>query len=155
MHKQRVYLETTMFNYYVDEAKDAHPATVAFFEAIGRGEFEGYTSTITYRELSIASEPKRAKMLELIGKYHITMLEESDDSIKLADIYIKNGVIPATKLLDARHIAIATVNAIDIILSYNFKHINKLKTKTMIPAINQISGYRNIIIAQSEELIDL
>ena len=155
MRKQRVYLETTMFNYYIDQTKDAHPATLAFFEALGRGEFDGYTSTITYRELTAAPDPKRAKMLELIGKYHIAMLEESDESIKLADIYIKNGVIPAAKPLDARHIAIATVNAIDIILSYNFKHINKLKTKTMIPAINQIEGYRNITIAQSEELIDL
>jgi predicted nucleic acid-binding protein len=155
MRKQRVYLETTMFNYYYDKMKDAHPATVAFFEAIGRGDFDGYTSAITYRELTAALEPKRSKMLELIGKYHITMLEESAESITLADIYIKNGVIPAKKRLDARHIAIATVNAIDIILSYNFKHINKLKTKTMIPAINQIAGYRNITIAQSEEVIDL
>ena len=155
MRKQRVYLETTMFNYYFDERRDAHPAVVAFFEAIGRGEFDGYTSAITYRELIAAPEPKRTKMLELINKYHITLLEESDGSIKLADVYIKNGVIPEKKQLDARHIAIATVNAIDMILSYNFKHINKLKTKTMIPAINQIEGYRTIIIAQSEEVIDL
>jgi predicted nucleic acid-binding protein len=136
MRKQRVYLETTMFNYYLDQTKDAHPATLALFEALGRGEFDGYTSVITYRELTAAPEPKRTKMLELIGTYHITVLAESDDSIKLAETYIKNGVIPAKKGLDARHIALATVNAIDIILSYNFKHINKLKTKTMIPAIN-------------------
>jgi predicted nucleic acid-binding protein len=155
MRKQRIYLEPTMFNYYFDQMKDAHPATRAFFEALGSGEFDGYTSVITYHELTAAPEPKRTKMLELIGKYHITVLAESDDSIKLADMYIKNGVIPAKKVLDARHIAIATVNAIDVILSYNFKHINKLKTKTMIPAINRIEGYQNITIAQSEELIDI
>jgi hypothetical protein len=40
MRKQRVYLETTVFNYYLDQAKDAHPATLAFFEALGRGEFD-------------------------------------------------------------------------------------------------------------------
>ena len=92
------------------------------------------------KALCVNNEPKRTKMLELIGKYHITMLEESDNSIKLVDIYIKNGVIPANKLLDARHIAIALANTIDILLSYNCKHINKLKTKTMIPALNQIGG---------------
>jgi hypothetical protein len=76
-------------------------------------------------------------------------------SIKLAQTYISKGVIPAKKGLDARHIAVAAVNAIDIILSYNFKHINKLKTKAMIPAINLTEGYQSITIAQSEELIDL
>jgi predicted nucleic acid-binding protein len=155
MRKQRVYLETTMFNYYLDEARDAHPATLVLFEALGRGEFDGYTSVITYRELSAAQEPKRARMLELISKYRITVLAESEESIKLAQTYISKGVIPAKKGLDARHIAVATVNAIDIILSYNFKHINKLKTKALIPAINLTEGYQTITIAQSEELIDL
>jgi hypothetical protein len=43
---------------------------------------------------------------------------------------------------------IATVHDIGIILSYNFKHINKLKTKTMVPAINQNEGYLPVIITQ-------
>jgi len=41
-----------------------------------------------------------------------------------------------------------------MILSFNFKHINKLKTKTLIPAINQLLGYRALCIAQPEEVID-
>jgi hypothetical protein len=41
-----------------------------------------------------------------------------------------------------------------MILSYNFKHINKLKTEALIPAVNLMSGYRDIIIAQPEEVID-
>jgi hypothetical protein len=41
-----------------------------------------------------------------------------------------------------------------MILSFNFKHINKLKTKTLIPAVNQLFGYRTICIAQPEEVID-
>jgi len=49
---------------------------------------------------------------------------------------------------------ILTVNEMDIILTFNFKHINKLKTKTLIPAINLILGYKNIIIAQPEEVIE-
>jgi predicted nucleic acid-binding protein len=155
MRKQSVYLETTVFNYYFDETKDAHRTTVAFFEAIGRGEFDGYTSAITYKELNAAPEPKRTKMLELIEKYHITVLEESDEAIKLAGVYIQNGVVPAKKLVDARHIALASVHNMDMILSFNFKHINKLKTKTAIPFINQLEGYKGIVITQPQEVIDL
>ena len=37
---------------------------------------------------------------------------------------------------------------------YNFRHINKLKTKTLVPATNLLAGYRSIVIANPEEVID-
>ena len=154
MRKQKVYLETTIFNYYFDETKNAQPVTVAFFEAIGSGQFEGYTSVYAYGELDNAPEPQRSNMLHLIEKYHITVLDTSSEVIQLAEKYMMNNIIPKKKRVDALHIAIASVNELDIILSYNFKHINKLKTKTLIPATNQVSGYRDIVIAQPEEVID-
>ena len=67
---------------------------------------------------------------------------------------VPNGIIPEKKNIDAQHIAIATVNDIDIIFSYNFKHINKLKTKNMVPGINLNEGYRPVIITQPKEVID-
>jgi len=154
MRKQKVYLETTMFNYYFDRTRNAQPATVAFFEAIGKGEFEGYTSVYTYDELDKAPEPQRTNLLNLIEKYRILVLDSSDEADLLAEKYIANNIIPKKKNIDALHIAIASVNELDIILSFNFKHINKLKTKTLIPAINVTLGYREISIAQPEEVID-
>ena len=40
MRKQKIYLETTMFNYYFDKTKNAQPSTIAFFEAIGMEQFD-------------------------------------------------------------------------------------------------------------------
>jgi len=154
MRRQKVYLETTVFNYYFDETRNAQPATVSFFEAVGFGQFEGYTSVYTFNELEKAPEPQRSNMLHLLEKYSITILDTSDEIDELAGKYITNNIIPQKKNIDALHIAIASVNELDIILSFNFKHINKLKTKTLIPAINRMSGYRDIIIAQPEEVID-
>ena len=154
MYRQKVYLETTMFNYYFDESKNAQPATVAFFEAIGSGQFEGYTSVYAYNELNNAPDPIRSNMLNLIEKYSIKVLDASDEVDKLAKSYITNNILPRKKNIDALHIAIASVNELDIIMSFNFKHINRLKTKTMIPPTNFVSGYREIIIAQPEEVID-
>jgi predicted nucleic acid-binding protein len=154
MRKQKVYLETTMFNYYFDKTKNAQPATVAFFEAIGSGQFEGYTSVYAYEELDKAPDPQRTNMLNLIEKYRILVLDTSDEIIHLAETYMKKNIIPEKKRVDALHIAIASVNELDMILSFNFKHINKLRTKTQIPTANQMSGYRNITIAQPEEVID-
>ena len=154
MRKQKVYLETTMFNYYFDKTKNAQPAAVAFFEAIGSGQFDGYTSVYAYNELEKSPEPQRTNMLSLIEKYRITVLYASDEADQLAEKYMANNIIPSKKIMDALHIAIASVNEVDIILSFNFKHINKLKTKTLVPATNLVSGYRGIIIAQPEEVID-
>jgi predicted nucleic acid-binding protein len=153
MHKPKVYLETTMFNYFVDETKEDNPVTVAFFETIRLGQYDGYTSTYAVEEMENAAEPKRTDMLALIDKYKITVLDASEEADRLAGIYIKNGIIPEKKNIDALHIAIATVHDIGIILSYNFKHINKLKTKTMVPAINQSEGYLPVIITQPKEVI--
>jgi len=154
MDKQKVYLETTMFNYFFNKTKEAQPAAIAFFEAIGSGQFEGFTSTYTYDELDKAPEPRRTNMLNLIEKYRITVLDTSDEIIRLAENYIANNIIPKRKIMDALHIAIASVNGMDMVLTFNFKHINKLKTKTLVPAVNLLMGYRGLIIAQPEEVID-
>ena len=154
MHRPKVYLETTLFNYFVDESKEDHLVTIAFFESIASNQFDGYTSAYTIAELENALEPKRSKMLALIEKYNITVLEASTEADQLASLYIYNGIIPEKKNIDAQHIAIATVNDIGMILSYNFKHINKLKTKNMVPAINQNKGYISVIITQPKEVID-
>ena len=154
MRRQKVYLETTVFNYYFDKTKNGQPYTIAFFEATGSGQFDSYTSVYSYNELDKAQEPQRTNMLNLIKKYQVTVLDTSDEVIQLAEKYIANNIIPLKKRIDALHIAIASVNEMDIILSYNFKHINKLKTKTLIPATNLVAGYRDILIAQPEEVID-
>jgi predicted nucleic acid-binding protein len=153
MHKQKVYLETTMFNYFVEETKEDNPITVAFFEAIRHGQYDGYTSTYAIEEMENATEPKRSNMLALIDKYQINVLDASEEADRLASVYIQNGIIPEKKNLDAQHIAIATIHDIGIILSYNFRHINKLRTKTMVPAINQSEGYLPVIITQPKEVI--
>jgi len=59
-------------------------------------------------------------MFALIGKYYINALDDSDEAQNLADIYIKEGVIPANKRLDSLHISVATVNDLDYMFSYNF-----------------------------------
>jgi hypothetical protein len=51
MRKIKAYLETTLFNYYFDEDRDAHNDTVTFFEECKKGKFEPYTSLYAINEL--------------------------------------------------------------------------------------------------------
>ena len=64
--KLRLYLETTVFNYYFDTDRDGHEDVVRLFEAIGAGRYEGYASWYVTDELREAPEPKRSAMLSLI-----------------------------------------------------------------------------------------
>ena len=67
MRKPKIYIETTVFNHYFDTDREAHAATIALFGEIKAGKYDAYTSVYVTDELVMASEPKRSKMLSLIG----------------------------------------------------------------------------------------
>ena len=154
IEKLRLYLESTMFNYYFDAARDGHAYTVRLFEAIGTGKYDGYTSEYAVYELLDSSEPKRTNMLRLIEKYGIIGLNISEESDRMADLCVQNKIIPRKYKLDAAHIAIASIHGLDCVLSFNFQHINKLKTKRMTESINLSEGYKGIIICTPMEVLD-
>jgi hypothetical protein len=149
----RLYLETTMFNYYFDEERDGHADTVKLFEAIGKGEYRAYTSGYSVIELEDAPEPKRSRMLSLIDKYHITVLGITGESRRIADLYIAEKIIPSRFRNDGARIAIASINGLDCVLSYNFQHINKLKTKILTERVNRTEGYNGIVICTAKEVL--
>ena len=155
MRVPKIYLETTMFNYYFDTERDAHADTVKLFNEIRTGKYEAYTSVYVIDELEDTKDAnKRSNMLNLIKEYDITVLTSTDEAQYIADIYVKEGVIPATKRYDALHIAVSTVNNIDYIFSFNFKHINRIKTKSMTSIINLKEGFKPITIAVPAEVIE-
>ena len=154
MRVPKIYLETTVFNYYFDTDRDAHTDTVKLFDEIKAGKYEVFTSIYVMDELAKAGEPKRSNMLELIEKYDIIVVPADEETEKLADIYISEKVIPTSKQLDSLHIACASVNDVDYIFSFNFRHINRIKTKEMTSIINIREGYKPVKITVPAEVIE-
>ena len=155
MRKQKIYLETTVFNFYFETDKDmAHADTVRLFEEISAGKYEAFTSAYVIDELKRAEEPKRGKMLKLIEMYDMTMLAPDDEAVRMADLYVAEGVIPHKYRTDGLHIALATVNELDMIISLNFRHIVKRKTAKMTEYINNLNGYRTIEIYSPMEVVE-
>ena len=152
--KLRLYLETTLFNYYFDVDREGHEDTIRLFEAIGDGEYEGYASIHVTNELKRTQEPKRSRMLALIEKYGIQLLKDEARVAILANLYIENEVIPATCRLDALHISMASVHNLDCVVSYNFRHINRAKTKIQTAHANREAGYNAVVICTSKEVLD-
>ena len=143
--KLRLYIETTTFNWYFDERPE-HEDVVRLFEAVKAGKFIGCTSQYVTDELKKAEEPKRTKMLSLIDEYGIIELASKPKIIALAEEYIKAGAVPQTQSFDSLHIAFASVHGLNAIVSYNFNHINRNKTKVLIPLINAKQGVKEMLM---------
>jgi hypothetical protein len=154
MRRQKVYFETTLFNYYFDVERDAHADTVRLFEDVAAGKYEAYTSDYVVRELEISASEKRDKMLALIERYGITVLGLDPEAEQLADSYVEHGIIPDKYRTDGIHIAITAVNDLDMIISMNFRHIVKRKTKFGTANINALNGYRAVEICNPMEIDD-
>ncbi|MCL2112169.1 MAG: hypothetical protein FWH32_08030 [Clostridiales bacterium] len=154
MRTPQIYLETTLFNYYFDTDRDAHADTVKLFDEIKAGKYEAFTSAYVLRELRDAPTEKRDKMLALIDEYGITTVELSAEAEGLADEYVKQAIIPEKYKTDGLHIAIATINGLDMIISLNFRHIVKKKTMVGTEYINTAHGYRKIDIFSPMEVVD-
>jgi N12 class adenine-specific DNA methylase len=105
-------------------------------------------------ELRAAQQPKRNQMLALITEFAIVVLPDDEESQRLAGLYVAEGIIPQKYATDALHIASTTVNDLDYIVSYNFKHIVKLKTVTMTEVVNMREHYKRIGIYSPTEVVD-
>jgi hypothetical protein len=64
-----------------------------------------------------------------------------DEVTMLADAYIEQGVLPAKSYDDALHVALCTVNEIDVLLSWNYTHLANVNKERRILAVNQANGY--------------
>ena len=150
----KVYLETTIFNRFLEDNREYNMETKILFNKISQREIEAYSSTYVIEELDKASEPKRSMMLNLIPKYKITVLEIDKKAYDLSEIYIEMGIIPQKFRIDGIHVAMAAINDMDCIVSLNFHHINKLKTKMATEIIHRMKGYNNPFICTPMEVID-
>jgi len=156
MKIQKIYLETTVFNYpFADDAPQYQAATLLLLDEIKEGKFKAYTSDYVVQELEHTKDAvKREKMLALITDCNITVLPGNEETKDLADLYISAGIIPQHHDTDALHIAAATVAGLDCVISLNYKHIVKHKTIMETEFINIREGYKRIFIHSPAEIIE-
>ena len=93
MRVLKIYLETTLFNYYLDSERDNHPATVKLFEEIAAGKYEAFTSAYVIDEIQQAPDIRRVALLDVLNRYPIEVLPASLEADRLADIYVSEAII--------------------------------------------------------------
>jgi len=151
----KIYLETTVFNFkFADDSPDKKRDTEKLFNEIEQKKYTPYTSEYVLQELLKAEEQKRIKMVNLLKQYSINILETDKNAELLADKYVLENIIPVKYRMDGIHIAVATINNLDLIVSYNFQHIVKMKTIIGTESINLREGYKRIGIYSPTEVIE-
>ena len=86
-------------------------------------------------------------------QFILESLPQTDEVEILADRYVDQKIIPAKHYDDALHIAIASVYNLDAIVSWNFEHMVKFKTKREVQAVNTLMGYKTVQICSPQEMI--
>ncbi|MBS4028073.1 MAG: type II toxin-antitoxin system VapC family toxin [Ignavibacteriales bacterium] len=144
MKRQKVYLDTSIINFlFAEDAPDFKKVTVDFFENYVRQKvYEVFVSDVVVKEILKTQDlTKREKLLSVIRDYNLEMLQLDKEGERLANVYIAGKVIPENKIEDAQHIGISTVQQMDVLLSWNFKHLANINKKLKIKFINEREGY--------------
>ena len=142
-------MDTTIISALFDERTPERMAqTKQFWTKIG--DYSVNISELVIEEIKGATQPIQNKMLEIVKNF--TVLPVDENSQKLANIYIENDIFPDKYIDDALHVALSSTNQIGILLSWNFAHLVKLKTRRMVALINSIYNYNLIEIIAPPEL---
>ena len=146
--KQRIYIDTSVFGGFFDEEFAEH--TIPLFDRLKNDEFTLLYSTVTEDELE--SAPQKVKELVKSIKIDNTeFLEASSEAIDLAFEYISEKVVGQTSFADCLHIALATINRADFLISWNFKHIVNVQRIRGYNSINIKNGYKQLEIRSPRE----
>jgi len=138
-----LYLETSSWNfYYADDAPEKMAVTREFFDSLPESQFDIYISDVVLKEVDQASEEKMAQLRRLIVQFMPTILAWEPTVKELADAYLQNKVLPPKARRDAQHIAFATVNELDYVVSWNLRHIANVRRQEKVNAINRLNGYK-------------
>lgn len=151
MKKQRIYIDTSVFGGYFDS--EFEEFTKPLFDRIEKGEFTILFSPVTQEELENA--PSRVRSLVTNLKSSQTeFLETTDETVDLATEYIADKVVGETSYADCLHIALATINRADLLISWNFKHIVNIERIRGYNSINIKNGYKQLEIRSPRDLMN-
>jgi predicted nucleic acid-binding protein len=150
MRKLRIYIDTSVLGGYFDD--EFNIDTKKLFEEIRQGDFRLVISDLTERELINAPDEVKTLLQDL--KIDFEVIPVTPESIDLAKDYIKEKVVGQTSFDDCIHIATATINKVDLLISWNFKHIVNVLRIRGYNSINLRNGYSTLEIRSPKDLIN-
>jgi predicted nucleic acid-binding protein len=149
MRKLRIYIDTSVIGGYFDDEFSID--TRLLFDEIQKGLYKLVISDLTEKELVNAPETVRTLLKDLGVDFYLVKVTQ--ESIDLATEYVKEKVVGQTSIDDCIHIATATINKVDLLISWNFKHIVNVQRIRGYNSINIKNGYSTLEIRSPKDLI--
>jgi len=148
--KRRIYTDTSVIGGCLDvEFRQSSLELLSLFES---GKAVIVLSDLTRLELE-AAPPAVRQVLAGVAEVNREYVELTEEASELANRYIEEEVLSRSKRVDAQHIAIATLARVDVLVSWNFRHIVNLDRIRGYNSVNMRYGYPLIEIRTPREVI--
>ena len=152
-----VYVETTVVSYFT--ARPSRDVIVAARQQATRevwpklvSEYESCVSVLVREEAGKGDQDQAALRLQAIQGLPVLDIDET--ARKLANNIIEGHGVPEEYPEDAIHIAVAAVNGMDVLVTWNFAHLNNPFTRMMVRQIVENAGYQCPEICSPDELLE-
>ena len=149
--RPRIYIDTSVIGGCEDDEFSCW--SVRLFDEFRKGLKIAVISDLTRRELEKA--PEKVKMtLESLPEAGLENVFLGDEAEALARKYVEEGVVAKRHWADAQHIAIAVVEKVDLLVSWNFQHVVNINRIRAFNSVNIKLGYQTLEIRSPREVID-
>jgi predicted nucleic acid-binding protein len=151
----KLYIETTIPSFYYNQRPE--PEMVARSNWTRQwwdnqiGEFEAATSYLVIEELEKGNHPQKAGKLALVKP--LPLFAVTPDVIEIAGVYIECFVMPKSDPSDALHLALASFNRCDILLTWNCNHLANYRKFDHIRRVNNLLGLHTPSLLTPLELL--
>lgn len=149
MKIQRVYVDTSVIGGCRDE--EFAPWSDGLMHDFRQGNFKPVVSSLVSLEIAGAVEEIKTIYAGLLSLDH-ELLEVTDEAISLADAYTERSILTPKYYNDGLHIAVATIGEVDVLVSWNFRHIVHFDKIRMFNATNMDLGYKSLQIYSPREV---
>jgi len=148
--KQRIYIDTSVIGGCEDD--EFSRWSIRLFKEFREGLRIAVVSDLTRRELEGAPEKVKETLFSLpeTSVENVFLTEEAET---LAQRYLEGDVVGVRHIADAQHIAIASVERVDVLVSWNFQQIVNLDRIRAFNSVNLRLGYSLLEIRDPREII--
>jgi predicted nucleic acid-binding protein len=151
MKTRRIYLDTSVFGGCFEP--EFAPWSNGLLKDIEQSLFKATTSEIIALEIDAgAPEVVKEKFSTFLTRCSPEVIPPSDETLMLLDAYVDHGILTQKFRNDMLHIALATVYGVDVVASWNFRHIVRYEKIVKFNAVNLEFGYHQIAIHSPREI---
>lgn len=155
MKKTKLYLDTSVPSFlFSEDSPEKREITVQFWDFLKSGLYDIAISDVLLAEISRCEIHLNQKLEDKLAEIVPDIVSVNEEIFSLAQKYIDEGIIPQKYQDDALHVACATYSEADALISWNFKHMVKLKTIRGVNGINRMLGFKDLEILTPQSWTD-